>query len=57
MCLIFVGQGYPRKLFNLKHFPIYGIRLKLMHNIKHELFVHNSLADSRALGFYHVILN
>ena len=24
MCLIFVGQGYPRKLFNLEHFPIYG---------------------------------
>ena len=27
MCLIFVGQGYPRKLFNLEHFPIYGICL------------------------------
>ena len=26
MCLIFVGQGYPRKLFNLEHFPIYGSR-------------------------------
>ena len=27
MCLIFVGQGYPRKLliFNIEHFPIYGI--------------------------------
>ena len=25
MCLIFVGQGYPRKLFNLEHFLIYGI--------------------------------
>ena len=25
MRLIFVGQGNPRKLFNLKHFPIYGI--------------------------------
>ena len=25
MRLIFVGQGYPRKLFNLEHFPIYGI--------------------------------
>ena len=25
MCSIFVGQGYPRKLFNLEHFPIYGI--------------------------------
>ena len=25
MHLIFVGQGYPRKLFNLEHFPIYGI--------------------------------
>ena len=25
MCLIFVGQGYPRKLFNLEHFPNYGI--------------------------------
>ena len=25
MCLIFVIQGYPRKLFNLEHFPIYGI--------------------------------
>ena len=24
MCLIFVGQGYPRKLFNLEHFLIYG---------------------------------
>ena len=24
MCLIFMGQGYPRKLFNLEHFPIYG---------------------------------
>ena len=24
MCLIFVGRGYPRKLFNLEHFPIYG---------------------------------
>ena len=27
MCLIFVGQGYPRKLFNLEHFPIYGSTL------------------------------
>ena len=25
MRLIFVGQEYPRKLFNLEHFPIYGI--------------------------------
>ena len=25
MCLIFMGQGYPQKLFNLEHFPIYGI--------------------------------
>ena len=25
MSLIFVGQGYPRKLFNLEHFPIYGM--------------------------------
>ena len=24
MCLIFVGHRYPRKLFNLEHFPIYG---------------------------------
>ena len=23
--LIFVGQGYPQKLFNLEHFPIYGM--------------------------------
>ena len=29
MCLIFVGQGYPRKLFNLEHFPIYGTRFNL----------------------------
>ena len=27
MCLIFVGEGYPQKLFNLEHFPIYGILL------------------------------
>ena len=27
MCLIFVGQGYSRKLFNLEHFPIYGSKL------------------------------
>ena len=27
MHLIFVGQGYPRKLFNLEHFPIYGIHI------------------------------
>ena len=25
MCLIVVGQGYSQKLFNLEHFPIYGI--------------------------------
>ena len=25
MHLIFVGQGYPQKLFNLEHFPIYGM--------------------------------
>ena len=25
MRLIFVGQGYPLKLFNLEHFLIYGI--------------------------------
>ena len=25
MRLIFVGQGYPRKLFNLEHFPLYGM--------------------------------
>ena len=24
MHLIFVGQGYPQKLFNLEHFPIHG---------------------------------
>ena len=24
MCLIFVGQGYPQKLFNLEHFPMYS---------------------------------
>ena len=29
MCLIFVGQGYPRKLFNLEHFLIYGIQYSL----------------------------
>ena len=23
-CLIFVGQGYPQKLFYLEHFPIYS---------------------------------
>ena len=28
MCLIFMGQGYPRKLFNLEHFPIYCIIYK-----------------------------
>ena len=26
MRLIFVGQGYPRKLFNLGHFLMYGTR-------------------------------
>ena len=30
MCLIFVGQGYPRKLFNLEHFPIYGIMFNII---------------------------
>ena len=25
MHLIFMGQGYPRKLFNHEHFPIYGM--------------------------------
>ena len=30
MCLIFVGQGYPRKLFNLVHFPIYGTYKQLI---------------------------
>ena len=25
MFLIFVVQGYPRKLFNLEYFPIYGM--------------------------------
>ena len=29
MRLIFVGQGYPRKLFNLEHFPIYGSYLQM----------------------------
>ena len=29
MRLIFVGQGYPQKLFNLEHFPINGIPLIL----------------------------
>ena len=28
MCLIFVGQGYPQKLLNLEHFPIYGISIE-----------------------------
>ena len=23
---VFMGQGYPRKLFNLEHFLIYGIQ-------------------------------
>ena len=31
----FRGQGYPRKLFNLKHFPIYGIWQLVMVNVKH----------------------
>ena len=30
MRLIFVGQGYPRKLFNLEHFPIYGMFAKTL---------------------------
>ena len=29
MRLIFVGQGYPRKLFDLEHFPIYGSYLQM----------------------------
>ena len=34
MCLIFVGQGYPRKLFNLEHFPIYGTIKCIKTNLK-----------------------
>ena len=40
MRLIFVGPGYPRKLFNLEHFPIYGtyinscsVRLLQVHHV------------------------
>ena len=37
MCLIFVGQGYSRKFFNLEHFPIY--------NMHHEYTVTRVLGD------------
>ena len=33
MHLIFVGQGYPQKLFNLEHFPIYSILIPQMYNV------------------------
>ena len=42
MCLIFVGQGYPRKLFNLKHFPIYSMYMynrDLYSLVKHQYFI------------------
>ena len=41
MCLIFMGQGYPRKLFNLKHFPIYGNILLLKSRVCHCSFIMN----------------
>ena len=39
MCLIFVGQGYPRKLFNLKHFLIYGVYI--YNDIARKLLEHS----------------
>ena len=30
MCLSFMGQGYPQKLFNLEHFQIYGSFMKII---------------------------
>ena len=35
MHLIFVGQGYPKKLFNLEHFLTYGVTL---HNPLYQPF-------------------
>ena len=48
MCLIFVGQGYPQKLFNLEHFPIYdsitdAVQLVLLgeaYIVRHVMEVH-----------------
>ena len=37
MHLTFVGQGYPRKLFNLEHFPIYGISIIALVNFIKDL--------------------
>ena len=31
MRLIFMGQGYPRKLFNFERFPIYGMYVACMY--------------------------
>ena len=64
MCLIFVGQGYPRKLFNLEHFPIYGkskccISLKTLY-IATSTFcstsLNSALSHSYAVRFEHLIL-
>ena len=45
MSLIFVGQGHPRKLFNLEHFPIYGILENLAHKdlVGVNLMIHLAL--------------
>ena len=43
MCLIFVGQGYPRKLFNLEHFPIYGMYV-CMHICMNSVYVHVAIS-------------
>ena len=40
MCLIFVGQGYPRKLFNLEHFPIYGNTFQMSAYIRMKVKVY-----------------
>ena len=36
--LIFVRQGYPGKLFNLEHFPIYGT-LTILNNIQRNILI------------------
>ena len=41
MCLIFVGQGHPRKLFNLENFPIYGTFKVSVSNGKRVIEVNN----------------
>ena len=61
MCLIFVRQGYPRKLFNLEHFPIYGnrtVKVSFVHKMsKYVYYILQKVSPPCSDTRFHLLLD